>query len=207
MFYAREVRNVFLKSSKRYSIFLIHFSVCKNSHISYVKVAFFKPEQVILLILTPDLPTLHRRPFLIKKYQSTLYHRPPRCTNSTYDLWRAGLSPIIFQPVEKIYPAHHDLSERARPIPAVFQTNLRSQRSRLAHCRSVNFSRAGDSGGWSALWCEEGVRNTALFVCVLFVCVYVSNWSHNSCDEWEDGPCTTGKPRQLCGCSFSNWLS
>ena len=49
-----------------------------------------------------------------------------------------AVPPLNIRPVEsgvirdhfatawKTYPAHHDLSERARPIPAVFWTNIRS---------------------------------------------------------------------------------
>ena len=87
-----------------------------------------------------------------------------RCTADQH-----AVSPLNIRPVEsgiipdhfstgwKTYPAHHDLSDRARPIPAVFQTNIRSPRSRPAHCRSVHFSRAGESGGWSGLWCERAL--------------------------------------------------
>ena len=70
----------------------------------------------------------------------------------------SGLIPDHFSTGWKTYPAHHDLSERARPIPAVFQTNIRSPRSRPAHCRSVHFSRAWESGGWSGLWCERALK-------------------------------------------------
>ena len=30
---------------------------------------------------------------------------------------------------------------------------------------------------------------------------------HSCCGEWEGGPCKTGKPHQLGGCSYSNWPS
>ena len=47
----------------------------------------------------------------------------------------------------KTDPAHHDLSERAPPTPAVFKTNIRSiSPIKPAHCRLVHFYRAGESG-------------------------------------------------------------
>ena len=70
----------------------------------------------------------------------------------------SGIIPDHFSTGWKTYPAHHNLSERVRPIPAVFWTNIRSPRSRPAHCRSVYFSRAGESRGWSGLWCERALK-------------------------------------------------
>ena len=90
------------KSSWCYSRFLIHFSIRKKWPIlclrSPVNASSFNP-------LSPDLLTLYRRPNPIKIWPAyavspttTLYPR------STYDLWRAGSSPTIFQPVEKLIP-------------------------------------------------------------------------------------------------------
>ena len=62
-----------------------------------------------------------------------------------------GITPDHFSTGWKTYPAHHDLSERARPTTAVFQTNIRSPRSRPARCRSVYFSRAGVDRLWTGL--------------------------------------------------------
>ena len=69
-----------------------------NESSSPVKVSSFNP-------LSPDLLTLYRRLNPIKIWPTyavspttTLYPR------STYDLWRAGSSPTIFQPVEKLIP-------------------------------------------------------------------------------------------------------
>ena len=70
----------------------------------------------------------------------------------------SGIIPDHFSTGWKTYPAHHDLSERARPTPAVFLTNIRSPRSRPAHCRSVHFSSAGESWGWSVFWCERDLK-------------------------------------------------
>ena len=55
--------------------------------------------------LSPDLLTVYRRLNLIKIWPT--YAVPPTTTlypRSTYDLWRAGSSPTIFQPVEKLIP-------------------------------------------------------------------------------------------------------
>ena len=75
----------------------VAYFVFKDSS-SPVKGSNFNP-------LNPDLVTLYRRPNPIKIWPTyavspttTLYPR------STYDLWRAGLSPTIFQPVEKLIP-------------------------------------------------------------------------------------------------------
>ena len=55
--------------------------------------------------LSPDQLTLYRRPNPIKIWPT---YAVPRTTTlyprSTYDLWRAGSSPTIFQPVEKLIP-------------------------------------------------------------------------------------------------------
>ena len=55
--------------------------------------------------LNPDLLTLYLRPSQIKIWPT--YAVPPTTTlypRSTNDLWRAGSSPTIFQPVEKLIP-------------------------------------------------------------------------------------------------------
>ena len=65
---------------------------------SPVKASSFNP-------LSPDLLTLYRRLNPIKIWPT--YAVPPTTTlypRSTYDLWRAGSSPTIFQPVEKLIP-------------------------------------------------------------------------------------------------------
>ena len=110
-----------------------------------------------------------------------------RCTADQH-----AVSPLNIRPVEsgiipdhfstgwKTYPAHHDLSDRARPIPAVFQTNIRSPRSRPAHCRSVHFSRAGESGGWSGLWCERAFRLKIIEIAIFHrrCGLLLGIWSH-----------------------------
>ena len=83
-----------------------------------------------------------------------LYRRPPRCTPAQPTTCREKDQPDYFSTSWNNYTAHHDISERARPIPAVFQTNIRSPRGRPAYCQSVNVSRSGNSGGWSGIGCE-----------------------------------------------------
>ena len=98
-----EARN--FKRSYCYSRFLIHFSIrkrwsnlCFKDSSSPVKASSCNP-------LKPDLLTLYRRPNPIKIWPT--YAVPPTTTlypRSTYDLWRAGSSPTIFQPLEKLIP-------------------------------------------------------------------------------------------------------
>ena len=92
------------KSSWYYSRFLIRFYTQKVAYFvlkessSPVKARSFNP-------LSPDLLTLYRRLNPIKIWPT--YAVPPTTTlypRSTYDLWRAGSSPTIFQPVEKLIP-------------------------------------------------------------------------------------------------------
>ena len=78
----------------------------------YAKVAYFVFEDSSSPVkasnfnpLNPDLLTLYRRPNPIKIWPT--YAVPPTTTlypRSTYDLWRAGSSPTIFQPVENFIP-------------------------------------------------------------------------------------------------------
>ena len=73
----------------------VAYFVFKDSS-SPVKASSFYP-------LSPDLLTLYRRPNPIKIWPT--YVVPPTSTlypRSTYDLYRAGSSPTIFQPVEKL---------------------------------------------------------------------------------------------------------
>ena len=86
-----KISNWFLYTQK------VAYFVFKDSS-SSVKASSFNP-------LSPDLHALYRRPNPIKIWPTfavlpttTLYPR------STYDLWRAGSSPTIFQPVEKLIP-------------------------------------------------------------------------------------------------------
>ena len=63
---------------------------------------------------------------------------------------RAAESGIIldyFSTGWKTDPAHHDLSERAPPTPAVFKTNIRSISPIKARALQIRpFYRAGESG-------------------------------------------------------------
>ena len=71
----------------------------------YAKSCLFCAEASNYNPLKPDLLTLFRRPNPIKIWPT--YAVPPTTTlypRSTYDLWRAGSSPTIFQPVEKLIP-------------------------------------------------------------------------------------------------------
>ena len=114
------------------------YFVAKDSS-SALQASYFYP-------LDPGLLTPHRRPNPIKIRPT--YVVPPTITlytRSTYDLLRAGSDPTIFNRLKNLSrsPRH---SERALPTPAVFQTNIRSPRSRPAHYRSVHFSELGREG-------------------------------------------------------------
>ena len=99
--------------------FLFVFLYAKKWPILCLRSPILQSKQVFFNTLSPDLLTLYRRLNPIKIWPT--YAVPPTTTlypRSTYDLWRAGSSPTIFQTGWKTYPAQHDLSERAR-------TNLR----------------------------------------------------------------------------------
>ena len=93
------------KSSWYYSKFLIRFFIRKKWPILCLRSSVLQSKQVVLILLSPDLLTLYRRLTPIKIWPT--YAVPPTTTlypRSTYDLWRAGSSPTIFQPVEKLIP-------------------------------------------------------------------------------------------------------
>ena len=93
------------KNSLCFSIFPSHFSIHKKWPILCLKIPVLQSKQVVFNPLKPDLLTLYRRPNPIKIWPT--YAVPPTTTlhpRSTYDLWRAGSSPTIFQPLEKLIP-------------------------------------------------------------------------------------------------------
>ena len=88
------------KSSWYYSRFLIRFSIRKKWPTLCLRSPVLQTKQVFLI-----RSALYRRPSQIKIWPT--YAVPPTTTlypRSTYDLWRAGSSPTIFQPVEKLIP-------------------------------------------------------------------------------------------------------
>ena len=87
----------------------VAYFVFKDSS-SQVKASNFKSHK-------PDLLTLYRRPNPIKICQTTLYRPPPRCTPAQYTTCGERDHPRHFSNGCKTDPAHHDLSERARPTP------------------------------------------------------------------------------------------
>ena len=126
---------------------------------------FPEPEQVILIRSTPDLLTFYHWPFRSDLRCTADHHAVPPFNQRPVE---GGIMPDHFSTGWKNYTAHHDLSERAWPIPAVFQTNIRSPWSRSSQCRSVHFSKAGDSGGWSALWSEGGLKITNIWMLKIY---------------------------------------
>ena len=93
------------KCSWCYSRFLIIFLYAKSGIFCVLRIPVLQSKQVIFYPLNPDLLTLYHRPNPINIWPA--YAVPPTNTlypRSTYDLWRAGSSPTIFQPVEKLIP-------------------------------------------------------------------------------------------------------
>ena len=94
-----------LKSRWYYSRFLINFSIRKKWHILCKSKWFLSAQTRPTDAVSPKKNPIKIWPTYAVPPTTTLYPR------STYDLWRAWSSPTIFQPVEKTYPAHHDLSQ------------------------------------------------------------------------------------------------
>ena len=111
------------KRSWYYSRFLIRFSIRKNKTSLVFKDSSSPVKANIFNPLSPDL-------------QCTYAVSPTKPDQNMTNLRRTAdhnaVPPLNIRPVEsglipdhfstgwKTYPAHHDLSERARPIPAVF---------------------------------------------------------------------------------------
>ena len=111
--------------------------------------------QAVLIRSTPTYLRCIADQTRSKYDQPTLYRRPPRCTPAEHTTCGERDHPRPF------FNRLKNLSRSTRPLRAG-PTNPRCildqhtlTRSRPAHCRSVHFSRAGESGGWSGLWCER----------------------------------------------------
>ena len=132
-------------------------SKTSNSFFYTHKVAYFVQKQVILIRSYPTLLTLYRRPNPIKIWPT--YAVPPTTTlypRSTYDLWRAGLSPTIFQPVEKLIP----LTTTSQSGPDQPRCILDQHTLSPIKARSLPIRLFFQSGSWSALWCELPLINS-----------------------------------------------
>ena len=137
----------------------VAYFVFKNSS-SPVKASNFNP-------LNPYLLTLCRRPNPIKIWPSyavlpttSLY---PRSTN---DMWRAESSPTIFQPVEKLIPLTTTSQIGPDQPPLYFKQTyaLPDQWILIADPSIFPELTTSWSGGWSALWCEQGLTlSTAIW--------------------------------------------
>ena len=154
----REKARIF-KSSWRYSIFLIHFSICKKWNIFVFNSSRFSVKASNFNLLKPKQLMLYRRPNPIKIWptyavQPTTMLYP--C--STYELWRAGSSSTIFQPVKKIIPLTTTSQSGPDQPPLYFRPTYALPNQGPLIADPSFFSRAGDSGGWSALWCERGIK-------------------------------------------------
>ena len=128
------------KSSWFYSRFLIHFSIRKKVAYFVFKDSSSPFKASNFNSHNPDLLTLTTKSNQnITNLRCTAdHHAVPPLNRRPVE---SGIIPDYFSTGLKTYPAHHDLW--AGPTtPAVFKTNIRSSRSRPAHCRSVYFSRA-----------------------------------------------------------------
>ena len=143
------------KSNWCYSRFLIHFSIRKKWPILCLRIPVLQSKQVLLLRSSPTYLRCIADQTRSRYDQPTLYRRPPRCTPAQHTTCGERGHPRPF------FNRLKNLSRSPRPLRAG-PTNPRCildqhtlPRSRPAHCRSVHFSRAGESGGWSGLWCER----------------------------------------------------
>ena len=107
-------------SSWCYSRFLIHFSIRKKWPILCLRIPVLQPKQVVLIRSTR--PTYAVSPTKADQNMTNL-----RCTAGHHAVpplnirpMESGIIPDHFSTGWKTYPDHHDLSERARPIPVVF---------------------------------------------------------------------------------------
>ena len=129
----------------------VAFFVFKDSS-SPVKASSLNP-------LSPDLLTLYRRPNPIKIWPT--YAVPPTTTlysRSTYDLWIAGSSPTIFQPVEKLIPLTTTSQSGPDQSPLYFRpTYALPDQGPLSADPSI-FPEREREGGWSGLWCERAFK-------------------------------------------------
>ena len=82
------------------------YSIRKKWPILCLRIPVLQSKQVVLIRSAPTYLRCIADQTRSKYDQPTLYRRPPTtlCPRSTYDLWRAGSSPTIFQPVEKLIP-------------------------------------------------------------------------------------------------------
>ena len=112
------------------------------------KVAYFVQKQVILIRSNPTFLRCIADETRSNKTNlrcTADHHAVPR---STYGLWRAGSSPTILQPVEKLIPLI-TTSQSGRDQPPLYF------KPTYALPRSLPIRPFFQSGGWSALWCER----------------------------------------------------
>ena len=147
------------KSSWCYSRFLIHFSIRNKWHILCLMIPVLKSKQVVLIRSSTTYLRCISDQTRSKYDQPTLYRRPSRCTPAQHTTCGERDHPGPF------FNRLKNVSRSPRPLRAgptnprcILDQRIRSPRSRPTHCRSVHCSRAGESGGWSGLWCERALR-------------------------------------------------
>ena len=105
------------KSSWYYSRFLIRFSICKKWPILCLRSPVLQSKQVVLTRSAPTLLTTKPDQNMTNLRRTADHHAVPPLNIRPVE---SGIIPDHFSTGWKTYPAHHDFSERARPIPAVF---------------------------------------------------------------------------------------
>ena len=145
-----------------------------NSFFYSQKVAYFVQKQVILIRSNPTYLRCIADQTRSKYDQPTLYRRPPRYTPSQHTTCGERDHPRSF------FNRLKNWSRSPRPLrvgstnPQCILDQHTLPRSRPAHCRFVNFSRAGESGGWAALWCERAFSSVTPYLCK-DICSYHMN--------------------------------
>ena len=113
-------------------------------------------KQVVLIRSVPTYLRCIADQTRSKYDQPTLYRRPPRGTPAQHTTCGERDHPTtIFQPVEKLIP----LTTTSQSGPNQSPLYVRPRYAFRDQCPLIAdpsiFSRAGESGGWSGLWCER----------------------------------------------------
>ena len=134
------------KSSWCYSIFLIHFSIRKKWPILCWWIPVLQSKHVILIRSTPTYLRCIDDQTRSKYDKPTLYRRQPRFTPAQHTTCGERDYPRPFCNQLKNLSRSPTLlrADPTDPRCILYQHTL--SRSRPAHCRSIHFTRAGESG-------------------------------------------------------------
>ena len=107
--------------------------------------------------------------------QPTLYRRPPRYTPAQHTTSGERDHPRpFFNQLKKLIP----LTTTSQSGPDQSPLYFRPTYALPDQGRSVNFSRAGESGGWAGLWCERafsrsGSSGSKLLALFIYLFIYL----------------------------------